>query len=131
MDHFPWRAEIPSGIQTEAEGRAWLKETFPARDELLAAYSAAIQEETKQMIQALTAQAAGLKTDLEKARLSILTIDELRWDPRDHLVDWKQWLGVFITTVLLSLGAPFWFNTLRTLSNLRPSLAGVVDPSKK
>jgi hypothetical protein len=28
---------------------------------------------------------------------------------------------------LLSLGSPFWFNTLKTLTNLRPVLAGKTD----
>jgi hypothetical protein len=32
-------------------------------------------------------------------------------------------LGILITAGLLSLGAPFWFNILRSLSNLRPLLA--------
>lgn len=31
--------------------------------------------------------------------------------------------GIVVSIVLLSLGAPFWFNTLRSLSNLRPVLA--------
>jgi hypothetical protein len=32
-------------------------------------------------------------------------------------------LGVGVTVGLLSLGAPFWFNALKALSNLRPILA--------
>ncbi|MCK4790112.1 MAG: hypothetical protein KAV87_40615 [Desulfobacteraceae bacterium] len=32
-------------------------------------------------------------------------------------------LGILMTTVLISLGAPFWFNTLRRLVNLRDTLA--------
>jgi hypothetical protein len=34
-----------------------------------------------------------------------------------------HWGGVLLSIVLLSLGAPFWFNLLRTLGNLRPTLA--------
>ena len=36
---------------------------------------------------------------------------------------WKYFWGVGVTAGLLSLGAPFWFNALKTLSNLRPILA--------
>jgi hypothetical protein len=36
-------------------------------------------------------------------------------------------LGMLASAALLSLGAPFWFNTLKTLTNLRPSLAAKVD----
>lgn len=35
----------------------------------------------------------------------------------------RRWLGLALSVVLLSLGAPFWFNLLRSMSNLRPVLA--------
>jgi hypothetical protein len=46
------------------------------------------------------------------------------WPPR-HL------LGILISAALLSLGAPFWFNTLKSLTNLRPILANEVDKDPK
>ena len=39
----------------------------------------------------------------------------------------KHLLGMLVTALFLSLGAPFWFNMLRNMSNLRPILAGKVD----
>jgi hypothetical protein len=33
--------------------------------------------------------------------------------------------------VFQSLGAPFWFNTLRQLSNLKPAIAGKVGKTKQ
>jgi hypothetical protein len=36
---------------------------------------------------------------------------------------WAHRWGLLVSIVLLSLGAPFWFNLLRTMSNLRPLLA--------
>jgi hypothetical protein len=36
-------------------------------------------------------------------------------------------LGILLGGLLLSLGAPFWFNVLRTLTSLRPLLADKVD----
>ncbi len=49
--------------------------------------------------------------------------------PEFSPVAWKdadEWtpLGVLISALLLSLGAPFWFNTLKSLTSLRPLLAG-------
>ena len=32
-----------------------------------------------------------------------------------------------LISALLSLGAPFWFNTLKSLTSLRPSLASAID----
>ena len=36
---------------------------------------------------------------------------------------WSHLWGTLASAALLSLGAPFWFNALKTLSNLRPVLA--------
>jgi hypothetical protein len=36
-------------------------------------------------------------------------------------------LGLFLSAAFLSLGAPFWFNTLKSLTNLRPLLAQQID----
>lgn len=47
------------------------------------------------------------------------------WDSRRNL------LGILLTAALLSLGAPFWFNTLKSLTNLRPMVATKQDEQKK
>jgi hypothetical protein len=36
---------------------------------------------------------------------------------------WSHLWGTLASAALLSLGAPFWFNALKTLSNLRPVVA--------
>jgi hypothetical protein len=40
---------------------------------------------------------------------------------------WPHLLGLCLSAAFLSLGAPFWFNTLKSLTNLRPVLAQQVD----
>jgi len=40
-------------------------------------------------------------------------------------------LGILISAALLSLGAPFWFNMLKSLTHLRPALANEVDKDPK
>jgi hypothetical protein len=35
--------------------------------------------------------------------------------------------GILASAALLSLGAPFWFNMLKTLTNLRPVLANKTE----
>jgi len=52
-----------------------------------------------------------------KAGFDIL---QRRWPPKPGA---RYWGGVLITAALLSLGAPFWFNALKSLTNLRPILA--------
>ena len=41
---------------------------------------------------------------------------------------WKRLIGVLATALLLSLGAPFWFNALSSLTSLRPVLAAKQSP---
>jgi hypothetical protein len=50
----------------------------------------------------------------------------------------KQWswplrrlLGILVSAALLSLGAPFWFNNLKTLASLRPLLAKNIEEEDK
>ena len=40
---------------------------------------------------------------------------------------WAHFWGIAATVALLSLGAPFWFNILKSLTNLRPVIARRVD----
>jgi hypothetical protein len=70
---------------------------------------------------------AALKTTgAATQQLSLLNIDPWRekWDfyVHDHKMRWNNWVGMLMTTILLSFGAPFWFNVLREMMNLRDSL---------
>lgn len=47
------------------------------------------------------------------------------WDDKTNLA------GILLTAALLSLGAPFWFNLLKQLTNLRPLVATKQDEQKK
>jgi hypothetical protein len=46
--------------------------------------------------------------------------DYLHWS---KVEGWKHFLGVLATAAFLSLGAPFWFNVLKSLTNLRSVVA--------
>jgi len=39
-------------------------------------------------------------------------------------------LGTLAMVVLLSLGAPFWFNALRQLSNLKPAISSKIEKER-
>ena len=44
--------------------------------------------------------------------------------PLDYLIREREYIaGVLMTAALLSLRAPFWFNALKSVSNLRPIVA--------
>ncbi len=69
--------------------------------------------------------AATVRAILSKSSFDIL---QFRWDHKQPF--WPQLPGVFATAGLVSLGAPFWFNMLKQLSNLRPILANKQDVPK-
>ena len=76
----------------------------------------------------------GLRTDLEKTELKIIPT---QMAGNNVFQSWKGWwraysakrhlAGTLVSVLFLSLGAPFWFNTLRQLSNLKPAIADKVE----
>lgn len=59
-----------------------------------------------------------------------------QWDWLPLKIDWqleggRQLLGILISALLLSLGAPFWFNALQNLLRLRSALAQKDDQQRQ
>ena len=44
---------------------------------------------------------------------------------------WSRAAGIILSAALLSLGGPFWFNLLKQLADLRPSLADAMDADEE
>jgi hypothetical protein len=57
---------------------------------------------------------------LNRSALITLPMDR-NWPQR--IKDWRKAPGMLLSVLLLSLGAPFWYNTLKDLLKLRSSLA--------
>ncbi len=47
-----------------------------------------------------------------------------------QLADARKWPGMLISILLLSLGAPFWYNVLKDLLKLRSDIAGKDDTQR-
>jgi hypothetical protein len=107
-------AEVPSRFNNLDDAVKWLRvglKVEESRKEILvAAYEKLVLTELK-------GHAERIKQDLAKAGFEIRVVTS--WKDLEKL----NILGILITAGLLSLGAPFWFNILRSLSNLRPLLA--------
>lgn len=99
-----WKQAIATKVPPELEER------------ILAEFTA---EYGKQELGHLLGQVKTLHGTLSQAALEVAPFS---WqDYPKHIP------GILLSVFLLSLGAPFWFNTLRQLSNLRPLLARKVD----
>jgi hypothetical protein len=110
-------------IQTTAEGTAWINAHVPAANlqAVLRNFNTSTDAATRKFI----TDNAETATALIQSKAGIAV---LRWNWRDFpskpkKAQVKYLLGVLLTTALLSLGAPFWFNSLKSLTNLRPIMA--------
>ena len=78
-----------------------------------------------------------LKGSIDKAGFELLPKDGWRWAKRDRqgkVVEnpwWDHLPGMLLSALLLSLGAPFWFNVLKGLASLRSTVAQNISDKDK
>jgi hypothetical protein len=126
------KIKIPSGLISRTQGSAWLNEEFKGSavlSQIQKTYDENFERLTQEHLGSLGNQMIEIKNQLELSKLVILPAN---WST--YVVSWtdfwQHFPGILMSSLLLSLGAPFWFNALRTLASLRPLLAGQTDPSK-
>jgi hypothetical protein len=112
----------PSGIASETAARNWLTMHVTDSAQQSAALSAFDRALTTERVQ----DAAALHKILTSASFDVR---QFSWKPNKEEPWWQQIPGVLFTAAMLSLGAPFWFNTLKQLTGLRPILANKQDDS--
>jgi hypothetical protein len=129
--HLP---EPPSDLRTPGQAEAWLADHVAdeaARDAIHERFEEENGRRLDERLAKVRAVGSELAGKLASTGLDLFPPPEdwgLRYrDPATGGIDWRHVLGVAITGVLLSLGAPFWFNTLRNLSNLKPMVARRVE----
>lgn len=116
-----------AGLRTREEGRNWLTQRLPEnapKQVILNAYGKEFNEVTQKHLQDLRLSFDRLQDHLQATQLEIIP------SPIPPFWDFKSprnFLGVAMTAFFLSLGAPFWYNALRKLSDLRPIVARRVE----
>ena len=112
--------EVVPGFVSREGAESWLRTTLdgnPACEGLVAAYQQEVNAELVSDSDKLIDESASLKSDLARSEFKLF--------PEGR--GWKQSLnelpGLLITVAFLSLGAAFWYNTLKSLASLRPQLA--------
>ena len=98
--------------------QAWLKEKLNVEPA-----SPAGQRYARLVSAALARKANEIRAQLESSGLQLIP-SPYRFL---HFDNFRNVLGILISAALLSLGAPFWFNALKSLTNLRPILAQKQD----
>jgi hypothetical protein len=114
----------PAGFVSLAGGKDWLAaqlktQNIPDPDNK---WTRKYEEQVPQS--RLRAATDNLNSLLANKLIFQFVPDPYPWPPyRDWSPNSRVFWGILASAVLLSLGAPFWFNVLKTLSNLRPTLA--------
>jgi hypothetical protein len=119
---------VAKGPPTAASALAWVSDYDALKNEGVMAFEKSRQETFR-----------NLQTTIHDAGFDLVPRPLFeRWekDPvpywARHFSPWfahylRHLLGVLITAGLLALGAPFWFNLLKNLMNLRPAVASLVE----
>jgi hypothetical protein len=118
-------SKAPDDLITRKDGREWLLKTLaePKLARALVAYEKRFEEVTLMNVKELGASFVEVKSSLDAFGVRIAFHKETDSGANAS----QRYLGELITALFLSLGAPFWFNTLRQLANLRPAIAGKVE----
>jgi len=115
--------------------------TLPNAEKIEQEFDKACQEETQRAMGNSYDQIRGLQSDLQKADLKIISQEVGGLPVFDSSEHWlaalaaygvrRHLVGTLVSIIFLSLGAPFWFNTLRQLSNLKPRSRGKSSQNKE
>ncbi|PYT82510.1 MAG: hypothetical protein DMG40_05760 [Acidobacteria bacterium] len=112
--------ETVPGFTSREEAASWLRTTLDgnsARETLAAVYQHEVNAELVSDSDKLIDQSASLKSELARSELKLFQ------DERLSPLSSSEVPGLLITIAFLSLGAAFWYNTLKNLASLRPQLA--------
>jgi len=123
--------KIDVGIATVKEVQTWLQDGKGVPRETVEKYPGFV-------ISALVARADDIDKQLQKAGVDLIPSpypgDPNQWWPSrvvHELFNFnhsnRNFLGILLTAAFLSLGAPFWYNALKNLSNLRTVVANKQD----
>jgi hypothetical protein len=121
----------PPSFNTREEGEEWIRIQLAGSvhsDSLIVLYRDIIDTIMVNSLNEMRNYARLIKSDLDQTGLKLVP------QPYPGFLKYsfdKHFWGVLIMAAFLSLGAPFWFKALKTLSALRPILANKVDEEKK
>jgi hypothetical protein len=127
--------EPPANLDTGAAAEDWLKRQLGAADpkinDFLKRFWELEQSISEQSFDNARTRFTEVTDAFSKTRFQLMP-DPYAWPCEGHW-SWpfQHLLGIVASAALLSLGAPFWFNTLKSLANLRPMLAKEIDKDPK
>jgi len=126
----------PPEFQTLTETDAWLRTHLSGTEnieKIIEEYNDAVQDKIRHNVARLTEHFGNAAKDLDATSLSLWPTPYPSSFWKWLCVLWNHLPGVLASAALLSLGAPYWFNLLKDVTNLRSSLASQIEknPTQK
>lgn len=106
-------AAQPQGIETREAGLTWIRQNVPdttQQNAALNSYPAAVDRAFADFMKVRAGNARNIQNILKASGFQFTPA----W-PRGF--NWKQLSGVLVSGALMSLGAPFWFNSLKAIGS--------------
>lgn len=98
----------------------------------LASFDATVDANVKKDLEASLSDYKVVSAQLGKTGFELFPKGGRRWYPERGDAPYRKHLfGMFCSALLLSLGAPFWFNTLKSLASLRSTLVENISSERK
>jgi hypothetical protein len=125
----------PASFPSQPEAETWLRTQLagnPQIEAIILQYRTLVTAGLRANISDLQAEFAATKNNLERARFELVPSPYPSWKSYwTGLRPSRHFWGTLAAAALLSLGAPFWFNSLKSLTNLRPVLAQRQEAAQK
>jgi hypothetical protein len=121
--------EARPGFASREDAVYWLHATLgedPALENLVAAYEQEVNAELVSDADKLIDHSASLRRGLDRSEFQLLPEKWQGWKPTR-----QELPGLLIAVALLSMGAPFLYNTLKNIASLRPMLAMKLEQQEK
>jgi len=139
-------------VQSYGEGVQWLNQQISQhqlddkkRAAIIQGFDDAVQQKSRGRIDAAQKEFGSIAGIYDQSKLQLIPENyPLSFDssfPFVHHVltflgisgaaAWRHFFGMIAASMLLTLGAPFWFNLLKSFTNLRSSVAEQIDKEKK
>ncbi len=110
------------------------RDEYKDLNETLKAFDEGTVKEAQARVKVSSEEWIALKGSLDKAGFELFPNNWWRWKDESgsrKYIYFKHFIGMFFSSLLLSLGAPFWFNTLKSLASLRSSVAQNISDENK
>ncbi len=132
---------VAAEVATPSDSRGSLRERIqkklvaagiPGSEALLATLDSTIDKTVQESLKSSGQQFSEVKVDLEKTGFALFPAKgKGRWGNHWH----DRWTGhiwgMIFSAALLSLGAPFWYNALKSLASLRSKVAENISTEEK